>query len=409
VTTGATLSRTATSQNASPTPLLLYVSVPFCNSKCHFCDWVVRVPVHDLRLQAGDSPRQRYIEAVLSQIAATAPVLRAKGYQPQILYFGGGTGSILSEVEVTSIMHALTSSFDTSAVIESTMESSPETLTLAKLRLFHELGFNRVSIGVQAFDDGRLRQIGRAHSAREAVQAVVAASTAGFRNINIDLIVGFPAQSLDEIRRTLIAAVGLPVNHFSIYPYRPSLGTVLRKRLDKGWEPPLELEAQYQAYLVAREVLESHGYSEYAMSYFGFPHCASDEAYYNLKMDWMGFGSGANSVIAHRYLAHNRGLMHRYSEQPMEYDVLLPASSPEVVLGFLSQALTTPQGMEARRFYERTGVALVDAISEPAVAAYLDRLAHVARVIRDADGIRLHPDDMARAQITLNWVGAPAA
>jgi coproporphyrinogen III oxidase-like Fe-S oxidoreductase len=214
-------------------PLLLYVNTPFCNSKCHFCDWVVKVPIGDLRLGPESEGRRDHLAALKMQIAEQAPAL-VERYRPELMYWGGGTASILSPAEIETLYGALADAFPMAGIVESTIESSPESLTGDKLRLLREIGFNRISIGVQSFQDDRLRMIGRAHSADMAERSIDLARQAGFDNINIDLIVGFPDQSLDEVEQMMRHAAQLPVNHYSIYAYRASEGTVLRRRLDRN-------------------------------------------------------------------------------------------------------------------------------------------------------------------------------
>jgi oxygen-independent coproporphyrinogen-3 oxidase len=381
--------------------------VPFCNSKCHFCDWVVQVPVGDLRLGAQSPGRVRYLNTLATQIRAHAPVLQADGYRPEIIYWGGGTASILSAPEIEQVYGCLAEEFDLSGIRESTIEGSPESLDPDKLRLLRQIGFNRISIGVQSFDDARLRGIGRAHSADQAGAAVRAAAAAGFENVNIDLIVGFPGQSLSEVEQSVRTAVELPINHFSIYPYRASLGTVLRKQINRG-NRHLDLNEQFLAYRRAHDVLTAHGFPEYAMSYFGAPRCQSDEAYYQLRMDWIGFGSGANSLINHRYLSNKHGQLHRFNENPTTFDLNAPTASPGLTMHFLSQALTTAEGMDARLFQERTGTPLRVACSHPEVNAYLKKMTKYGRLIVDRTGIRIRREDISRVYVGLNWIETPA-
>lgn len=388
-------------------PLLIYANVPFCNSKCHFCDWVVQVPTAELRLTAESPPRVRYLDAIRAQIRSHAPALNADGYRPRIMYWGGGTASILTAAEIEKLYSGLAGEFDLGALSEATIEGSPESLDLDKLTLLRELGFNRVSIGVQSFDDVRLRKIGRSHSAEQAFAGVDAARAAGFRNVNVDLIVGFPDQSLDEVERTIRQAVSLPVNHFSIYPYRASPGTVLRKQVNRG-SAELNVQRQLEAYRLAQRILEGSGFGEYAMSYFGTPRCQSDEAYYGLQMDWIGFGSGANSLINQRYLATNRGNLRRFNAEPAEFDVNAPAASAALTMHFLAQALTTVEGMDARLFQERTGVPLRTACADPEVYAYLKKMGRYGELIIDRNGIRLRRADLVPTYVALSWIDLPS-
>ncbi|MGH4024833.1 MAG: coproporphyrinogen-III oxidase family protein [Pseudonocardiaceae bacterium] len=388
-------------------PLLIYANVPFCNSKCHFCDWVVQVPTAQLRLTSESPARVRYLDAIRAQIRSHAPALNADGYRPRIMYWGGGTASILGAAEIEKLHAGLAGEFDLAALSEATIEGSPESLDLDKLTLLRQLGFNRVSIGVQSFDDVRLRKIGRSHSAEQALASLDAARAAGFRNVNIDLIVGFPDQPLEEVERTIRQAVSLPVNHFSIYPYRASPGTVLRKQVNRG-SAELNVRRQLEAYRLAQRILESSGFGEYAMSYFGAPRCRSDEAYYRLQMDWIGFGSGANSLINQRYLATNRGNLQRFNADPAQFDVNAPAASPALTMHFLAQALTTAEGMDARLFQERTGVPLRTACADPEVFAYLKKMGRYGELIVDRNGIRLRRADLAPTYVALSWIDLPS-
>jgi len=388
-------------------PLLIYVNVPFCNSKCHFCDWVAEVPVRDLRLTDVSPGRSRYLAAMREQIAAQAPALRLSGYRPEVMYWGGGTASILTPAEIEPIRAALLENFDLDQIAEATIEGSPESLDPDKLTaLRSRLGFNRISIGVQSFDGARLRMIGRSHSVDQARAAVRAAHEAGFDNINIDLIVGFPGQSMAEVEDTARQAVQLPVNHFSVYPYRSSPGTVLRKQVMRG-PGRVDLDEQLQAYARTAEILQDAGHPEYAMSYFGTPRCQSDEAYYQLKMDWIGFGSGANSLINRRFLTNKRGDLHRYNANPTAFDMEVSAASPALTLHFLSQALTTAEGVDARLFAQRTGMSLREACKHPDALAYLRNMRKHGDVIIDGTGIRLRREDISKTYIALNWIQGP--
>ena len=386
-----------------PDPILLYLNIPFCNSKCHFCDWVAQVPVRELRLTPVSDARQRYIVALQEQIRAYARQLNVAGYQPRIIYFGGGTASILTTEELRTVFGCLRSEFDLDGVVEATIEGSPESMTEDKLGVLRELGFNRISIGVQSFTEHRLRKIGRSHSAEQAYASVSLAHAAGFDNINIDLIVGFPGEQLSEVADKIRTALTLPVNHFSVYPYRASPGTVLRKQVDRGAVWP-SIDEQLAAYREAADLLTAGGRPEYAMSYFGHPPCQSDDAYYRLTMDWIGFGAGANSLIGHRYLSTHKGRLATFNDAPTRFDEVVPAASPTLVMHFLSQALTTRQGISARLFEERVGIPLRTACQDPAAQGLLRRMSAHCELIIDRDGIRIPAAQMADTYVALSWI-----
>jgi len=388
-------------------PLLLYINIPFCNSKCHFCDWVVDVPVSDLRLRPASSSRVDYMTALRTQIETHAPVLGTAGYRSEIMYWGGGTATVLTEQEIEQTHACLAAAFDLSTLAEATIEGSPESVDRSKLRLLRGLGFDRVSLGVQSFDDTRLRRIGRAHSASHALASVEAARAADFDNINIDLIVGFPNQTLAEVEGTIRRALELPVNHFSIYSYRATEGTVMRKQIERSGAE-IGLEHQLRSYRLAAEMLTAAGYPEYAVSYFGAPRCLADEVYYRLSMDWIGFGTGANSLINQRYLLNGRGRMRDFTSRPGEFDVNLPAVAGSLTVQWLPRALGTEEGIDAVTFKRRTGTSLRAACEEPELNAFLQRVNDFGDLVVDRTGIRLADDDrsavLSRTFAAMGWV-----
>ena len=256
------------SSSADHRLLMIYVHIPFCRSQCHFCDWVESIPKRNLLLKADDTPRQRYIEALCREIRERGAMLNDAGYVPYVQYWGGGTASILNHDEITKVSSAIQETFDMSAVAESTIECSPDTADLDKLKLLRNSGFNRFSSGVQSFDDDRLRRIGRMHRAEDARRVVHAAREAGFDELNIDLMCGFPDESPDEVTATIAEGLALPVTHLSIYPFRPTKGTVLRRQVDRD-DKDLYLAKQKAMFQRACQMAADAGFTEYATGYFG--------------------------------------------------------------------------------------------------------------------------------------------
>jgi coproporphyrinogen III oxidase-like Fe-S oxidoreductase len=392
---------------AGPRKLLVYLHVPFCTSKCHFCDWVQEVPVQDLRLPSTAEPRVRYIDALKRQIAAWGPRLVADRYAPAILYWGGGTASSLTVEEIDALATELHRSFDLRRVDEATIECSPETLTIEKLRRFRDAGFDRISIGLQSLSDVRLRQLGRAHDARTGAASIHLAHDAGFRSINVDLICGLPGETLSEFEASLQAAVALPISHVSLYPYRPTPGTVLRRLAGRPSFGQLDLRQHLGAYELGRQMLEAAGLPEYALAHFGKRPCESDLAYFQLRMDWIGFGSGATSLLNGTVMSTQRGQLRRYLEQPLEFDDIHPAASPRETPRLLYQALTTREGAETRWWSERVGLSIDEVLQQPEAASFVDQMSQLAPIIRDERGVRFPPECIASAFIRLLFLGAP--
>jgi coproporphyrinogen III oxidase-like Fe-S oxidoreductase len=388
------------SSTASRRLLTVYLHIPFCRSKCHFCDWVQPIPKADLLLKAEDTPRQRYVEALCREIRARGPELTAAGYVPYVMYWGGGTASILEPHESDAIFTALRESFDLGTVVESTIECSPDTVDARKLRFLRELGFNRFSSGVQSLDDDRLRQIGRLHRAEDARRVVRWARAAGFEDINIDLMCGFPGEPLDEVERTVSDALELPLTHLSVYPFRPTAGTVLRRQVDRD-DKDLYLARQKAAFARAAALVAAAGLPEYASGYFGAP------AYnvvmpFQLRGDTAGFGSGAVSLLGGRFRSHSKGRLADYVADPVSYDIDVPASSDPVVISYLRSGLSVFDGILRPEWEFATGVPLEEVLSRPVIASVIGYLRRFG-LVEDERGIRLPPQRAGRALIEFSF------
>lgn len=383
---------------------LIYVQVPFCPSKCHFCGWVSHIPVRDLRLREQDEPRSAYVRALQQQIRHVAPRLRDQGYVPRLMYWGGGTASMFSIREFTTVMDTLKEEFDLGGIVEATMESSPDTLTAEKLAAYRAAGFNRISVGVQSLDDERLAKEGRSHRSAHAREAVRLANEAGFGQINVDLMCGLPGETLAEFHGSARAVVELPITHISLYPYTPAPGSVMHKQIARG-QVRMDRAEQKKAYAVGRQLFENAGFPEYAMSYFGRQPCLADLAYYRLDMDFAGFGAGAASLLDRESLVTHKPLA-TYIADPTGYAERQPAADQSVRYLF-GQSLSLFEGADAQRWEERLGVPLDTVLSTEPVVEYIEHLEKSAGLIRDERGIRLPRERIANTFIDTIWVHVP--
>ncbi|MBE1493145.1 oxygen-independent coproporphyrinogen-3 oxidase [Amycolatopsis lexingtonensis] len=386
--------------------LLVYLHIPFCRSKCHFCDWVTEVPTSELLLRETDQPRIRHLDALCWEIAERGGALGEQGYTPSIQYWGGGTASILTTDEIARLGAALREVFTFRDLQESTIECSPDSLSPAKLAAFRDAGFTRLSSGVQSFDPARLRTLGRSHDAGQARTAVRWAAEAGFDDISIDLICGFPGQSAHEVAESVRAALDLPITHVALYPYRPAHGTVMRRQLGRGGRT-IDRDEQRRGYAAGAELLVGAGFPEYAMSHFGSRQCFSDLTYFQLRSDWAGFGSGATSVVGGRYLSHARGRLLDYNRDPLSFEEDYELSSAAIAPRLLYQSLTTFEGAERARWQARTGRDFDEIMAEPACRSLLEFFESVTTVVRDERGIRLPSTEIADAFIDLQYLNAP--
>ena len=280
------------------TPLGIYIHIPFCRSKCQYCDFYStacpeKKLMHD------------YIRAVCAHIRETGP--QAPGYRVDTVYFGGGTPSILPPDALAAILTALRRSFDVSPKAEITFEANPDSVTPRLLRRLKSEGFNRVSLGIQSDDDEMLQRLGRPHSYEDAVNAVKRIRRAGYKNLSVDLMYGLPDQTLEDWQRTLTNVLQLTPDHISCYGLKVEPGTPLHDKKNTINLP--DDDTQADMYLAAVEILKSRGFRHYEISNFAKKDKASA---HNLKYwtggEYLGFGPDASSDFAGKRFALVRDL-----------------------------------------------------------------------------------------------------
>ena len=273
----------------------LYVHSPFCQAICSYCNFN--------RGLLDEGLKRRYVDALLREIGEAG-----SGAPADTVFFGGGTPSLLDEGDVGRIIEACRAAFDLAPDAEITLETNPETASLARLGAFRAAGVNRISFGVQSFDDAELARLGRIHSAARAVQAIEDARRAGFENLSFDLMLWLPGQSPDSWRRTVDRATGLAPDHVSLYllelyPNAPLKEAMARGAAhDRRWVQTTDDEAA-DMYLEGLARLDEAGFEQYEISNVSKPGRTSR---HNLKYwesgAWLGFGCGAHSTTdTHRW------------------------------------------------------------------------------------------------------------
>lgn len=270
-------------------PLGIYIHVPFCRSKCQYCDF------YSLGGSREKGLTEDYLEAVclhMKEAGALAP-----GYRVDTVYFGGGTPSFLGPEGLVQILSALRRRFDLSPDAEITFEANPDSVNEKLLKRLKAEGFNRISLGVQTDDDQLLRKLGRPHNYRQAVQAVELARRVGFHNISLDLMYGLPGQSRSDWERTLTHVLELQPEHMSCYGLKVEEGTPLWEYKDAMNLPSDDMQADM--YLSAVRILKEKGYAQYEISNFARRGLRSR---HNLKYwtggEYLGFGPAASSDFA---------------------------------------------------------------------------------------------------------------
>ena len=270
-------------------PVSLYIHIPFCLRKCLYCDF--------LSGRQTEKVRDRYVQALLCEIRCQRDCPR--GTQADTVFFGGGTPSVLSAEQIRCILDALRESFRIPADAEISLEMNPGTADAAKLRALRETGINRLSIGVQSMHDEELRLLGRIHTREQAEDAYRLARSAGFDNINLDLMSALPGQSFEKWAETLAEAVRWDPEHISAYSLIIEPGTPFAAMQEKGTLPPLpDEETDRRMYHFTREYLGLHGYRRYEISNYAKPgrECLHNSGYWT-GHSYLGFGTGAASCI----------------------------------------------------------------------------------------------------------------
>ena len=266
----------------------LYVHVPFCLSKCPYCDFNT--------YQGIESQFDDFLTAVIQEIAAWSVVLG----NPTVntIFLGGGTPSYLPDGDVARILDVIDRNYSVRANAEITAECNPNDLSSEKCAELRAAGINRVSIGVQSMDNGLLAMLGRRHDADEAAQALERCRRAGFDNVNLDLMYGLPQQSLDQWRDTVARVVALAPEHLSLYSLTLEEGTPLRRWVEQGRLPEPDPDLAADMYDHARAALAAAGYHHYEISNWTRPGRESEHnlAYWR-NLQWVGVGPGAHSAL----------------------------------------------------------------------------------------------------------------
>lgn len=274
--------------------LELYLHIPFCVSKCKYCDF--------LSAPSGEEQRQIYVERLCRRIRYWSDVIHNYGYEIVSIFVGGGTPSILTEAQITQVFEAVHESFPIREDAEITLEMNPGTDVKDKLPVYRELGINRLSMGLQSADNEELKCLGRIHTYEDFRRVYQWAREAGFTNINVDLMSAIPGQTLESYEDTLRKVADLEPEHISAYSLIIEEGTPFYERYGEGRhaeELPDE-DIERQMYVRTGEILEDYSYHRYEISNYakdGY-ECRHNLGYWDRK-EYLGLGAGASSLMDH--------------------------------------------------------------------------------------------------------------
>jgi putative oxygen-independent coproporphyrinogen III oxidase len=279
-------------------PLGIYIHVPFCTTRCGYCDFNTYT-ASELGSEPGAS-RASYIEAAIQELDLAARVLGSQAPPISTIFIGGGTPTVLPPDDLGRLVAAVRDRFGLIEDAEVTTESNPESVDAAALHRLRELGFNRISFGMQSAAPHVLATLDRVHSPGRPQQAIAEARAAGFTNTSLDLIYGTPGESAADWRASLGAALAVSPEHISAYALIVEEGTRLAARIRRGELAPPDDDDLADKYLIAEEGLSAAGYAAYEVS--NWSTSATTRCQHNLgywRSDhWWGIGPGAHSHVA---------------------------------------------------------------------------------------------------------------
>jgi len=335
-------------------PLALYVHIPWCVRKCPYCDF-------NSHERSGALPEKEYVGKLLEDLESLLPSVW--GRRLSSVFIGGGTPSLFSPESIDALLAGVRARLTLDPAAEITLEANPGTVEAARFRGFRDAGVNRISVGVQSFDDTMLKALGRIHGAEEAKRAV-ASALAAFDNVNLDLMYGLPGQTLAMARADIEAGVATGVPHLSAYQLTIEPNTVFFSKPPRL--PEHDLSADMQAMIEA--LLDQEGFEHYETSAFAKPgrRCRHNLNYWEFG-DYLGIGAGAHGKISFP----DRITRHSRIKQPREYlaaqdtfaeqKTIDPAELP---FEFMLNALRLPYGFSTTLFQERAGLPFA-AVSGP--------------------------------------------
>lgn len=325
--------------------LSLYIHIPFCAQKCYYCDF--------LSFSKNENTVSSYFDALYKEIENYTQL--KDNYMIKTIFIGGGTPTYVDSGYIAKLMKLINTNFILHPNAEISIESNPATFDKTKLIEYRSSGINRISIGLQCWQDDLLQSIGRIHTRDQFVSSFFEARAAGFENINIDLIFGLPNQSLDNWKETLIEVCKLQPTHLSCYSLKIEEGTVLYKRQqEKQFDINEELDRQMYHFTI--EYLKENGYFQYEISNFSKLHreCKHNLVYWELG-EYIGFGLGAHSFFE-GYRFNNEENMKKYIQQIGNGETIIKdkifVSKEHMKEEFMFLGLRKSKGIESNSYKE---------------------------------------------------------
>ncbi|MCZ6733672.1 MAG: radical SAM family heme chaperone HemW [Gammaproteobacteria bacterium] len=364
---------------AAPPPLSLYIHLPWCVRKCPYCDF------NSYRL-GEELPEQAYIDALIRDLDQDLP--RVWGRRIQSIFLGGGTPSLFSPESIDALLSAVRARLPFDAESEVTLEANPGTVDLGRFKGFREAGINRLSIGVQSFEEEKLRALGRMHGREEALRAADAARAAGFDNFNLDLMFGLPNQTVEQALADVRTAIDLAPDHLSVYQLTIEPNTAFYAAPPELPDDDIRWTMQQQL----QEFLRDNEYQQYEVSAYAREgrRCNHNLNYWHFG-DYLGIGAGAHGKISdaegisrtRKINQPNAYIANAGTARGITDDRRL--SWQDAIVEFMMNALRLTDGFPVPLFQERTGLPISVAMSALNTAQREELLVRGDQTIRPTD------------------------
>ncbi|MTI49381.1 MAG: oxygen-independent coproporphyrinogen III oxidase [Firmicutes bacterium] len=339
--------------------LAIYIHIPFCYSKCYYCDFCSYPNRYDIR--------DKYIDYLKREIDIYARKISSH-HNVKTIFIGGGTPSYIEGRYIHELLNHIYKKFDVSNLEEVTIESNPKTLDEEKLKIYKESGINRISLGLQTMNDSLLKEIGRIHTSKDFLETFELVRKQGFDNVNADIMFNLPNQKVKDVEDSLIKIIDLGIEHISFYSLKVEEGTPFHKRNEKGNLNLPSEDTEREMYHHGINILEENGYKHYEISNFakkGF-QCQHNLFYWKLK-PYIGLGMAAHSNInSERY-----GNVIDFKEYFTSIDngnLPIDLENKEIIdrememAEYMILGLRLLDGINKLQFYNRFGVTLENAI-----------------------------------------------
>ena len=343
--------------------LSLYVHIPFCTAKCHYCDF--------LSGPKYMQEKEEYIETLCKEIGNRAQELSREEKIVDTIFFGGGTPSVLESEEIKKIMEIIKERFHVLQEAEVSLEMNPDSVTKEKLKVYKKIGINRLSIGLQSANNEELKVLGRIHTWEGFLKSWNLIKDEGFTNVNIDLMSGLPGQSLKSYEETLKKVLALDPQHISSYSLIVEEGTKFEQWYGEGKAQGHRLpseETDRRMYELTKKMLKDKGYERYEISNYSLPgyECKHNEGYWTGK-SYLGFGLGASSYFRGQRFQNENDmekyltLMEKGKDPALDRYTL---SQKEQREEFMFLGLRRMKGVREEEFYERFQISLKEVYGE---------------------------------------------